>query len=65
MLRLSTPPAMERGELESSLAEVKLDPVENIPLLAPLLNIRLPGTGRRRWRPRNCGAGNCLRWRLK
>ena len=30
------------GELESALAHVKLDPVENVPLLAPLLDIPLP-----------------------
>jgi class 3 adenylate cyclase len=33
------------AELESSLAQVKLDPAENSPLLAPLLDIPLP-TGR-------------------
>ena len=30
------------ADLESSLAQVKLDPIENIPLLAPLLDIPLP-----------------------
>ena len=30
------------AELETSLAQVKLDPAENIPLLAPLLDIPLP-----------------------
>ncbi len=30
------------GELESALAQVKLDPAENAPLLAPLLDIPLP-----------------------
>src|SRR6202000_551211 len=36
-------PAERRlAELESSLAQVKLDPVENAPLLAPLLDISLP-----------------------
>jgi class 3 adenylate cyclase len=36
-------PAERRlAELESSLAQVKLDPAENIPLLAPLLDIPLP-----------------------
>jgi class 3 adenylate cyclase/predicted ATPase len=36
-------PAERRlGELESSLAHVKLDPVENVPLLALLLDIPLP-----------------------
>ena len=36
-------PAERRlSELESSLAQVKLDPAENIPLLAPLLDIPLP-----------------------
>ena len=35
-------PAEQRlAELESSLAQVKLDPVENVPLLAPLLDIPL------------------------
>jgi predicted ATPase len=36
-------PAEQRlADLESSLAQVKLDPVENVPLLAPLLDIPLP-----------------------
>jgi class 3 adenylate cyclase/predicted ATPase len=36
-------PAERRlAELESSLAQVKLDPAENFPLLAPLLDIPLP-----------------------
>ena len=36
-------PAERRlAELESLLAQVKLDPVENVPLLAPLLDIPLP-----------------------
>ena len=36
-------PAEERlADLESSLAQVKLDPMENLPLLAPLLDIPLP-----------------------
>ena len=36
-------PAERRlAELESSLAQVKLDPAENVPLLAPLLDIPLP-----------------------
>jgi class 3 adenylate cyclase/tetratricopeptide (TPR) repeat protein len=36
-------PAERRfAELESSLAQVKLDPEENVPLLAPLLDIPLP-----------------------
>jgi AAA ATPase domain/Adenylate and Guanylate cyclase catalytic domain len=30
------------ADLEGSLAQVKLDPIENIPLLAPLLDIPLP-----------------------
>ena len=30
------------AELESSLAQVKLDPAENVPLVAPLLDIPLP-----------------------
>ena len=55
-------PAERRlAELESSLAQVKLDPAENAPLLAPLLDIPLPqGTRTERWRPRSCAAGN---WR--
>ena len=36
------PAAQRLAELESSLAQVKLDPVENVPLLAPLLEIALP-----------------------
>ena len=36
------PAAQRLAELESSLAQVKLDPVENVPLLAPLLDIALP-----------------------
>jgi class 3 adenylate cyclase/predicted ATPase len=36
-------PAEQRlAELESSLAQVKLDPSENLPLLAPLLDIPVP-----------------------
>ena len=36
-------PADQRlAELEGSLAQVKLDPAENVPLLAPLLDIPLP-----------------------
>jgi predicted ATPase len=36
-------PAEQRlADLESSLAQVKLDPPENVPLLAPLLEIPLP-----------------------
>jgi hypothetical protein len=40
-------PPLERrlAELESSLAQVKLDPAENAPLLAPLLDIPLPAPG--------------------
>jgi class 3 adenylate cyclase/tetratricopeptide (TPR) repeat protein len=37
------PAAQRLAELESSLAQVKLDPAENIPLLAPLLDVPLPG----------------------
>ena len=36
------PAAQRLAELESSLAQVKLDPAESIPLLAPLLDIPLP-----------------------
>jgi hypothetical protein len=36
-------PAERRlADLESSLAQVKLDPAENAPLLAPLLDVPLP-----------------------
>ena len=55
-------PAEQRlADLESSLAQVKLDPAENVPLLAPLLG-HSAATGARAelWRRRNCGAGN---WR--
>jgi class 3 adenylate cyclase/predicted ATPase len=34
--------AQRLAELESSLLQVKLDPAENVPLLAPLLDIPLP-----------------------
>jgi class 3 adenylate cyclase len=36
------PAEQQLADLESSLAEVKLDPVENVVLLAPLLDIPLP-----------------------
>src|SRR5271165_1352433 len=36
------PAARRLADLESSLAQVKLDPAENVPLLAPLLDIPLP-----------------------
>jgi class 3 adenylate cyclase len=36
------PAERRRADLENSLAQVKLDPTENIPLLAPLLDIPLP-----------------------
>ncbi|SHN78093.1 AAA family ATPase [Bradyrhizobium erythrophlei] len=36
------PAAQRLADLESSLAQVKLDPAENLPLLAPLLEIPLP-----------------------
>jgi class 3 adenylate cyclase/predicted ATPase len=36
------PPEQRLAELESSLAQVKLDPAENAALLAPLLDIPLP-----------------------
>ena len=36
------PAAQRLAELESSLVQVKLDPAENVPLLAPLLEIPLP-----------------------
>ena len=54
-------PAERRlAELESSLAQVKLDPAENASLLAPLLDIPLPKERALAWRQRNCAAGN---WR--
>ena len=37
-----TPADQRLAELEGSLAQVKLDPAENVPLLAPLLDIPLP-----------------------
>ena len=36
------PAAQRLAELETSLAQVKIDPAENAPLLAPLLDIPLP-----------------------
>jgi class 3 adenylate cyclase/predicted ATPase len=36
------PSEQRLADLENSLAQVKLDPKENVPLLAPLLDIRLP-----------------------
>ena len=36
------PAERQRADLENSLAQVKLDPAENVPLLAPLLDIPLP-----------------------
>jgi hypothetical protein len=36
------PPSAGSRRLESSLAQVKLDPAENAPLLAPVLDIPLP-----------------------
>ena len=54
-------PAERRlAELENSLAQVKLDPSENVPLLAPLLDIPLPPERAPSSRPRSCGGGN---WR--
>ena len=37
-----TPADQRLAELEGSLAQVRLDPAENVPLLAPLLDIPLP-----------------------
>jgi class 3 adenylate cyclase/tetratricopeptide (TPR) repeat protein len=37
-----TPAEQRLAELENSLAQVKLDPAESVPLLAPLLDIPLP-----------------------
>jgi predicted ATPase/class 3 adenylate cyclase len=39
---IDTPAQQRLAELENSLAQVRLDPVENVPLLAPLLDIPLP-----------------------
>jgi class 3 adenylate cyclase/tetratricopeptide (TPR) repeat protein len=36
------PPARQAAELENTLVHIKLDPGENVPLLAPLLGISLP-----------------------
>ena len=55
-------PAERRlADLENSLAQVKLDPAENAPLArAAARHSAAAGTRARRWRPRNCAAGN---WR--
>ena len=45
-------------ELENALAQVKLDPVENATLLAPLLDIPLLSERAPVWCRRNCGVGN-------
>ena len=47
-------PAERRlADLENTLALIKLDPAENVPLLAPLLDIPSPaGTPAQLWRPR-------------
>jgi Adenylate and Guanylate cyclase catalytic domain/AAA ATPase domain len=55
------PPAQRVAELESSLAQVKLDTAENIPLLAPLVDIPLPPEHATAFAPEDYGAGN---WRL-
>ena len=55
-------PAEQRiAELESTLTQIKLDPAENVPLLATLWPFRCPRNACRLWRPRNCGAGNWAR----
>ena len=36
------PPEQRLADLESSLAQIKLDPAENVALLAPILDIPLP-----------------------
>src|SRR5262249_1018461 len=36
------PPETRAAELENTLAQVKLEPAENVPLLAPLLDIPIP-----------------------
>jgi hypothetical protein len=52
-------PAEQRlADLEGSLAQVKLDPVENAALLAPLLDISYRRSARRCCRPRSCVVGN-------
>ena len=55
-------PAERRlAELESSLAQVKLDPAENAPVARAASGYSAAaGTRAGSWRPRNCGAGN---WR--
>jgi hypothetical protein len=55
-------PAERRlADLENSLAQVHLEPVEYATLLAPLLDIPLPNV-HRIWHQRNCGAGSWPRW---
>ena len=54
-------PAERRlADLENTLAQVKLDPMENVSLLGRCSIFRCQRSGYRRWRPRNCAAGN---WR--
>ena len=54
-------PAEQRlADLENTLAQVKLDVAENVPLLAPLLDIPLPADRARLCRQTNCGAANWL-----
>jgi class 3 adenylate cyclase len=54
------PPERQLADLESTLALIKIDSAENVPLLAPLLDIPLLRNACQTWRPRNCDAGN---WR--
>jgi class 3 adenylate cyclase len=55
-------PAEQRlADLENSLAQVKLDAAENIPLLRHSLTFRCPWNARRVCRRKNCGSGNLRR----
>ena len=54
------PSAQRLAELESSLVQVKLDPAENVPLLALLLDIPLPPESRTGLGVEDFGAGS---WR--
>ena len=46
------------ADLENTLALIKIDPAENVPFLAPLLDIRLRSNACRIWHPRNFGVGS-------
>ena len=45
------PAEQQLADLESSLASVNFDPAENVPLLAPLLDIPLPAERALAFRP--------------